>query len=130
MKLLLKNTEKYEKSSQNAEVLNDVTFTISERIISENKRFIVTVCTQSDIDSRVRYHWEHRYVEEKKLNSDFSKLIDLYDKSINLSKTNMPLKSTYDPKTSEQFAIIGAFDSKIDAMNYIEGIWSYILSLF
>ena len=129
MKFILKNREEYPKKSDISEVLNDVTFTVSERVTSVNKRFIVTVETGADEDSRVRHHFEHRIVEEKKLNSDFSILTTMYDKSINLSKSNMPIQLKYEPYSS-QCAIIGAFDSKIEAVNYIEGLWNFILSMF
>ncbi len=130
MKYLLKNREEYSKSSDLAEVLKDVTFTVSERVTSINNRFIVAVQTDSDEDSRVRHHFAQRFVEEKKLNSDFLTLIDMYEKSINLNKAGMPIQLKYEPYPSEQFAIIGAFDSKIEAINYIEGLWNFILSMF
>ena len=130
MKLLLKNTESYSKTSQASEVLSGVCFTLSERIASPNQKFIVTVCTTHDEDSRVRRHFEHRYVEEKKLNADFSALIKEYDKSISLNKGGMPTQETYPPDTYEQYAIIGAFNTKVEASNYIEGLWNYILALF
>lgn len=130
MKFILKNREEYPKKSDVSEVLNNVTFTISERVTSVSKRFIVAVETGSDEDSRVRHYFEHRYVEEKKLNSDFSTLITMYEKSINLNKVGMPIQLKYEPYPSEQFAIIAAFDSRAEAVKYIEGLWNFILSMF
>lgn len=130
MKFILKNREEYPKKSDISEVLNDVTFTVSERVTSINNRFIVAVQTDSDEDSRVRHYFAQRFVEEKKLNSDFLTLIKMYDKSLANKGSSMPIEPKYEPRPSEQFAVIGAFNTEIEATNYIEGVWSFILSMF
>ena len=55
----------------------------------------------------------------------FDTLFQLVDNS----EINMPIQLKYEPYSS-QCAIIGAFDSKIEAVNNIEGVWNFILSMF
>lgn len=125
-KYMLKQVEVIRKTSKVAEVLNDVTFTIAERIPSGY--FVVTAKTERDKEVRVHKYFEHRIVDERSLNFDFMTLINNYHKSI--EHRISIITSNYETDWEDQHAVLTHLESREKCKEYIEGLWEFILNQF
>ncbi|PIY07513.1 MAG: hypothetical protein COZ18_17055 [Flexibacter sp. CG_4_10_14_3_um_filter_32_15] len=127
-KYMLKKVEKIFKSSKITEVLDQVHFKIGERV--SYGYFVISVSTFSDIEERTHKYFEHRIVDEKRLNPDFKRFIMNYNKSIEYNGWSGFMQDRYLTDWTDQHAVIAKFKTREECKTYIDGLWDYIVKQF